>query len=93
MKRSILFCTGALMLVAAACDPIEDPNVGPPASDACGAAGYQSLVGAPLAAASLPADLGARIIHPDTMVTMDYREDRLNIRVNDAGRITEVYCG
>ncbi len=35
----------------------------------------------------------ARVIKPDMMVTMDFRGDRLNIRVDDAGRIIAVTCG
>ena len=35
----------------------------------------------------------ARVIKPDMMVTMDFRGDRLNIRVDDAGNIIAVTCG
>ncbi|MFZ2753254.1 MAG: I78 family peptidase inhibitor [Lysobacteraceae bacterium] len=35
----------------------------------------------------------ARVIKPDMMVTMDYRGDRLNIRVDAAGKIIEIACG
>lgn len=35
----------------------------------------------------------ARVIKPDMMVTMDYRGDRLNIRLDDAGKIIAVTCG
>ena len=34
-----------------------------------------------------------RWIAPGTMVTMDYREDRLNLRVDSAGRVVKVDCG
>jgi hypothetical protein len=34
-----------------------------------------------------------RVIEPDMMVTMDYRGDRLNIRVDASGRIVTVTCG
>ena len=61
--------------------------------DACGAAGYQAIVGSPLAAVTLPADLGARIIEPGAAVTMDYNPERLNIEVDTDGRITRVSCG
>ena len=65
----------------------------PAAEDACGAADYRALVGAPLAAVTLPADLGARIVRPDSAVTLDYRPDRLNIHVDRAGVIERVDCG
>ena len=61
--------------------------------DACGASGYQSLVGAQLASVTLPADLGARVVGPDDVVTTDFSAERLNIEVDADGRITRVYCG
>ena len=62
-------------------------------SDACGASGYQSLVGRPLAAASFPAGLDLRLINPGESVTMDYRDTRLNVEVDAGGTITSVRCG
>jgi len=41
--------------------------------------------------ATLPA--GTRIIRPDMLVTTDYVETRLNIRIGRQGRIEQVYCG
>jgi hypothetical protein len=34
-----------------------------------------------------------RITHPGMAVTMDYREDRLNIEIDEAGTIFRVACG
>jgi len=34
-----------------------------------------------------------RWIGPDTMVTMDYREDRLNLHLDARNRVTRVACG
>ncbi len=34
-----------------------------------------------------------RVIEPDMMVTMDFRGDRLNIRVDAAGKIIAIECG
>ncbi|MGA9581806.1 MAG: I78 family peptidase inhibitor [Allosphingosinicella sp.] len=34
-----------------------------------------------------------RWIAPGTAVTMDYREDRVNLRVDSAGRVVKVDCG
>ena len=79
-----------LILVLAACQ--VEPVASPQPSD-CGADAYQSLVGAQLAAVTLPADLNARIIGPDTAITMDFRPDRLNIEVEESGWIMAVYCG
>lgn len=36
---------------------------------------------------------GTRIIHPDDMVTMDFREDRLNLYVDDNDIVTKQRCG
>ena len=88
----------ALGLLAACAAPpappadTSTPRV-PDTGDACGASGYAGLVGRPLAAVTLPADLGARIVAPDTVVTMDIRPDRLNIATDAGGIVTRVYCG
>lgn len=34
-----------------------------------------------------------RVLEPGTAATMDYREDRLNIDVNERGAITGLRCG
>jgi Peptidase inhibitor I78 family len=34
-----------------------------------------------------------RWIKPGTMVTMDYREDRLNLHLDAHGQVTKVNCG
>jgi hypothetical protein len=62
------------------------------AQDTCGASQYRSLVGSNFAAVSLPADSGVRIIQPDTVVTQDFRADRVNIIVDANGIITSVEC-
>jgi len=36
---------------------------------------------------------GTRVLFPTTPATMDYREDRLNVSVDKADRITRVFCG
>ena len=46
--------------------------------------------------AKILADSGAKTLRwggPGTMWTMDYREDRVNVRYDDAMIITEVKCG
>lgn len=62
-------------------------------ADECGAAALQYLVGQPqsaLAAMTFPDS--TRFIGPDTMVTLDFRPDRLNIAFDAAGIITSVTC-
>lgn len=78
-----IFMTGALALTA--CVAEEE--------DACGAVQYRSLVGANIAAVSLPAALDDRVIGPDTAVTMDFVPTRLNIEIDGDGEILRLYCG
>ncbi len=35
----------------------------------------------------------SRVVRPGMMVTMDYRMDRLNVRVGKSGRIIRLTCG
>lgn len=88
MKHTAILLPAVLALVAC-----QTPAPTLPGPDACGASGYQSLVGRPLAAVTLPADVNTRVIEPDSAVTLDYKPERLNIRLNEEGRIVEVYCG
>ena len=80
-------------LVAACTSPVAVDAPPDQSSDACGASGYQSLVGQPLAAATFPATLDVRMINPGEAVTMDYRADRLNVELDGAGIIRVVRCG
>ena len=36
---------------------------------------------------------GTRVIGPDTMVTMDYKEDRWNLHVDEDNKVTKVRQG
>ncbi|MDX2236331.1 MAG: I78 family peptidase inhibitor [Hyphomonadaceae bacterium] len=70
------------------------PNPASGAEDTCNAAAFAALVGQPESAidrAALPA--GARVIAPNSMVTQDYRPDRLNIYVSTTGRVSSMRCG
>jgi hypothetical protein len=65
-----------------------------PGPNACGAEGMQDLVGKSqgvLAAMTFPA--GTRIITPGMAVTEDYSSSRLNIDLDEAGKIAGVWCG
>lgn len=88
MKR----LTATAVLCLSAC--VQPPPATPPGADACGAGALQGLVGQPssvLAAMTFPAP--TRVITPGMAVTMDFREDRLNIEVNAAEAIARVFCG
>ena len=71
--------------------PGGDPAVD--ATDPCGAQDYTALLGAPLAAVTLPADLNDRVLRPGDMATTDYDPSRLNIELDDAGTIIGLSCG
>lgn len=46
--------------------------------------------------AKAKADTGAllgRILRPGMAVTMDYRVERLNLRVDESGKVLDVNCG
>lgn len=81
------------LLIAAACMPDEEPVVDIDIGADCGAEDYQWLVGKSLAAVTLPDDLMLRIIGPDTVVTMDYLPERMNVRHDDDSVIWMVNCG
>jgi hypothetical protein len=102
-----LFMTLAVF-AAGACTQPTPPEDAPPetpaatgpqtaeeatAQDACGASRYQNLIGTPASAidqSTLPA--GARVITPDTMVTQDFRPERLNIITGTDGRVSSLRC-
>ncbi len=65
-----------------------------PVTDRCNSLQYLSKVGMKVDDATADAfPPGTRIIKPGTMVTRDHRPDRLNVHVNDNGRIERIDCG
>jgi len=80
--------------------PEEQVRAGPGLGEqSCDAEAAQRFVGQKAdettvkAAVAASGAKSARVIKPDTMVTMDFRGDRVNIRVDDAGKIIAVTCG
>lgn len=67
--------------------------MGPTGEVTCPADGYQGFVGKNIAAVIYPSDLKVRVLQPDTVVTMEYVPDRMNIHVDDDGVITKIICG
>ena len=90
-----------LLLTTAACQYARPETAGPPPEPtACGAEKVQHYVGKKRSTAiseSVAALSGAksiRWIEPGMAVTMDFREDRLNIFFDaETGIIKEVKCG
>lgn len=88
MRLAILF---PLLLVAACQSSLPTPDT---EDDHCSASRHQALIGTPASSIDrMQLPKGTRVIHPDTVVTQDYRTDRLNIHVNEAGQIERVACG
>lgn len=105
MIRTVLFASVAMF--AAGCSQPATPPAETPtevaetmpqtkeeatAQDICGASQYAALIGSNFAAVTLPAEANIRIIQPDTVVTHDFRPDRVNIIVDANGVITAVEC-
>ena len=91
MKKTTLLFPLALLT---ACETIPEAGAGK-----CDATRVQNFVGA-LGTADLGTAVlkrsGARTIRwlaPGTMATMDYRQDRLNVRVDARNFVTGVDCG
>jgi hypothetical protein len=91
----------ALFLLAACATQASSPPPPPGdgASGACNVEPAQSGVGQPYAdalGAELQAKAGAkvlRVIRPGQAVTMDFRDDRLNVELDAAGKVKRVSCG
>ncbi|WP_109806861.1 I78 family peptidase inhibitor [Sphingosinithalassobacter portus] len=97
MKRMVLIAP----LMLGACTPDLPPEPAPPPADGglCQAGPAQSLVGKPYNggtardAQRLSGARTLRPIPPDTMVTMDFRGDRVNVYTDENGTITKITCG
>jgi len=94
---------GTALMALAACTTVsgEEPATMPPAPDLkpiCGADMLGSYVGQPASDSTIAAirewrgDNPVRVIRPGTVVTMDYRPQRLNIDVDESGTITGFRC-
>jgi hypothetical protein len=84
------------MLLTAGCTTTPAAEAG---GGRCNAAKAQKLIGRARSAQTgndalrLTGATALRWIAPGTMVTMDYREDRVNLRVDPAGKVVKVDCG
>lgn len=84
-------------LLTAGCATVPPAEAG--GSGKCEAAKAQKLIGRARSAKvgaealRLSGATALRWIPPGAMVTMDYREDRVNLRVDAAGKVVKVDCG
>ena len=100
MKHILLLLALPLFVSACEVQGTDMPPLGLPETEAaaqadtCGAARFAYLVGQPKSAVdrtTFPA--GTRVILPGTAVTMDYREERLNVLIDGNAAVERVYCG
>jgi hypothetical protein len=94
MKHTLLILA---LVAAAACEPIEPQTAKPKAPavpNVCNANELQGLVGQNRKAIDKKAFKTklVRILKPDSPVTLDYSEDRLNIVLDANGTIQRVMC-
>ncbi|UNK80171.1 I78 family peptidase inhibitor [Sphingopyxis granuli] len=97
----IRWIAATLALPLAACASADGPaeSTPPPAAMTCNADAGQGFVGqtaAPDLGAAVLKATGARTLRwgpPRSAMTMDYRQDRVNVMYDDAYKITQVSCG
>lgn len=87
-----------LLLALAACQSEGPADLPPPPEDSCGASKLGRFVGAEAGRviseiASIIGDRTIRTIRPGDAVTQDYRIDRLNVELDEQGRIARLRCG
>ncbi|SEL57594.1 I78 family peptidase inhibitor [Halomonas daqiaonensis] len=91
-------CSAANESAAPRASAPEPPHVNE-GDDACGAARVQDRVGRDFDAAmgmALREESGAktlRVMRPGEAHTLDYRTERLNVRLDDRDRISALECG
>lgn len=62
--------------------------------DTCGAVRYHTLLKRDATALEKVLILGqVRVIRPNSIVTQDYRPERMNFRIDTANRIGRISCG
>lgn len=97
MKRFFWMIPAVSLWACAPIDP-QPPQITPAlpdvGADTCGARSHALLIGQPMTALHRTAILKpVRVIRPDTMVTMDYLEHRVNIYLDANDRIEAISCG
>lgn len=103
LKLVLIGVLGVSILGLQGCMPGEDGGVtnspsgsGNPTVDAaeCQADQFEGYLWKPAAdldGVALP--IGARVLLPNSVATMDHVPSRLNINVGSSGRIERIYCG
>ena len=87
MKRMIA------LIALAGCTAAEPP-LPPQIEDTCGAARFADLIGQDATALEKVLLLGpVRVIRPGDAMTMDFRPDRVNFKINAKETIQMIDCG
>ncbi len=102
MRSLIILAAGALASCVAAAAPPPEPEIpvrGAAGGSVCRQQSFEEFIGQ-IASSAVGAEMlrvsGARVIRwvqPGMMVTMDYREDRLTVRLAENNRIVTASCG
>lgn len=97
MKKALIVGFALTMFAVAACAPIA-PLPGVPTGE-CSTTGLDNLVGR-VATPSLISHAKrrsgaslARVLRPGQIVTMEYRNGRLNVNVDEKNRVKSFTCG
>lgn len=97
---AITLSLAALSLAACANPPkVQDGGVLPPQQMQCDADAARDAIGKPPGDAVVEqARIAAgakttRVLRPDQSATLDFRGDRLNLRLDDAGVVKSLDCG
>jgi PBP1b-binding outer membrane lipoprotein LpoB len=100
MRLSILAALATTALLVSACSNPPPASYAPaPASSRCNAAPAQFAMGRNVDAAlendarTRAGARAVRVLRPNQVVTMEFNAERLNLTVDDAGRVTRVSCG
>jgi len=97
MMRMVRAIAVATLLVG--CAPMTKQPAATSGPKGCDAGKLHDLIGKPYdgsEADALRNKAGARlirVIRPGNMVTMDFREDRLNVKLDASDRVTGLNCG
>ena len=95
MTRNCVLLAATVVLLMAACAE-QDRSVPPavPRQDTCNAAPYLGLIGQDATALERILIMRpVRVIRPGDLVTKDFRQERINFRINAAGMISDIDCG
>lgn len=99
MIRSLSLAVLAVALAGCASTPPPAAGGPTPPSGVCNAEGARWAIGSAVNDDVVNRILrdtssrDARVLRPGQMATMDFREDRVNVDVNDRGAITGIRCG